>query len=166
MRILYVTPYVPSRIRVRPFTLIKMLSQTHDVALVSLVADDYERALVKDIEPYCASIDLVELRKRSAYARCLLALPTSMPLRVAYYRSPEFARRIKAVVSRQKIDVAHGELIKVVPVLKAALEGEGCCRSLARHAVAQAVDCTRRLHSRASGHPLITGPGRVHQSLK
>lgn len=125
MRILYVTPYVPSRIRVRPFNLIKMLSQTHDVALVSLVADDYERALVKDIEPYCASIDLVELRKRSAYARCLLALPTSMPLRVAYYRSPEFARRIKAVVSRQKIDVAHGELIKVVPVLKAALEGEG-----------------------------------------
>lgn len=124
MRILYVTPYVPSRIRVRPFNLIKMLSKTHDVVLVSLVADDYERALVKDIEPYCASIDLVELRKWRAYARCLLALPTAMPLRLAYYRSPAFARRIKEVVSRQKIDVAHGELIKVVPVLKAALKGE------------------------------------------
>ena len=124
MRILYVTPYVPSRIRVRPFNLIKQLAKTHDIALVSLVADDYERELIKDIEPYCASVDLVELPKWSAYARCLLALPTAMPLRVAYYRSPAFAQRIKEVVSRQKIDVAHGELIKVVPVLKAALEGE------------------------------------------
>ncbi len=124
MRILYVTPYVPSRIRVRPFNLIKMLSKTHEVVLVSLVADDYERALVKDIEPYCASIDLVELPRWRAYVRCLLALPTPMPLRVAYYRSPAFSRRIKEVMSRQKIDVAHGELIKVVPALTAALENE------------------------------------------
>ncbi len=124
MRILYVTPYVPSRIRVRPFNLIKQLAKAHDIALVSLVADDYERGLIKDIEPYCASIDLVELPRWRAYARCLLALPTAMPLRVAYYRSPAFARRIKEVISRQRIDVAHGELIKVVPALKAALEDE------------------------------------------
>lgn len=124
MRILYVTPYVPSRIRVRPFNLIKLLSKTHEIVLVSLVADDYERALVKDIEPYCASVDLVELPKWRAYARCLLALPTAMPLRVAYYRSPAFARHIKEVIARHKIDVAHGELIKVVPALKAALEDE------------------------------------------
>ena len=124
MRILFVTPYVPSRIRVRPFNLIKLLSKTHEVALVSLVVDDYERALVRDIEQYCVSVDLVELPKWQAYARCLLALPTAMPLRVAYYRSPAFARRIKEVVRRQKIDVIHGELIKVVPALKTALEDE------------------------------------------
>ena len=124
MRILYVMPYVPSRIRVRPFNLIKLLAETHDIALVSLVADEYERELVKDIEPYCASVDLVDLPKWGAYTRCLLALPTTMPLRVAYYRSPAFARRIKEVISRQKIDVAHGELIKVVPALTAALAGE------------------------------------------
>ena len=122
MRILFVTPYVPSRIRVRPFNLIKLLSKTHEIALVSLSVDDYERALVRDIEQYCVSIDLVELPKWQAYARCLMALPTAMPLRVAYYRSPAFARRIKEVISRQKIDVVHGELIKVVPALKSALE--------------------------------------------
>jgi len=44
-----------------------------------------------------------------------------MPLRVAYYHSPAFARSIKKVISRQKIDVVHGELIKVVPALKDAL---------------------------------------------
>lgn len=124
MRILFVTPYVPSRIRVRPFNLIKSLSTRHEIALVSLVADDYERAMVKDIEKYCVSVDLVPLLKWSAYARCLLALPTLEPLRVAYYRSPAFAQRIKEVIRRESIDVAHGELIKVVPALKAALKDE------------------------------------------
>ena len=124
MRILFVTPYVPSHIRARPFNLIKLLAQTHEIALVSLVADDYERALVADIEQYCVSVDLVELVRWQAYARCLLALSTAVPLRVAYYRSPAFARRIKEVIARQEIDVVHAELIKVVPALKAALEGE------------------------------------------
>ena len=123
MRILFVTPYVPSRIRVRPYNLIKSLASRHEIALVSLVADDYERAMVRDIEKYCVSVDLVPLPKWSAYARCLLALPTREPLRVAYYRSTAFAQRIREVIRRENIDVAHGELIKVVPSLKAALKG-------------------------------------------
>lgn len=124
MRVLFVTPYVPSRIRVRPFNLIKLLSQMHEIALVSLVADDYERAFVRDVERYCVSVDLVDLPRWQGYARCLLALPTATPLRVAFYRSPVFARRIKEILARQEIDVVHGELIKVVPALKTALEGE------------------------------------------
>jgi sugar transferase (PEP-CTERM/EpsH1 system associated) len=125
MRILFVTPYVPSRIRVRPFNLMKFLAAEHDISLVSLLTEDYEQAMLKDIERYCVSIDLVPLPKRQAYANCLRALPTRTPLRVAYYRSPAFVQRIKEVVRRQQIDVVHGELIKVVPALKSALAGEG-----------------------------------------
>src|SRR2546426_12269597 len=121
VRILFVTPYVPSRIRVRPFNLIKSLSAMHEISLVSLLVEDYERELVKDVEPYCVSIDLVPLPKWQAYANCLLGLPTLTPLRVAYYRSPAFARRLKEVIHRQNIDVVHGELIKVVPALKVVL---------------------------------------------
>jgi sugar transferase (PEP-CTERM/EpsH1 system associated) len=121
MRILFVTPYVPSRIRVRPYNLIKSLSSTHDVSVVSLLVEEYEQALVKDLEPYCASIDLVPLPRWQTYANCLMALPTFTPLRVAYYRSPVFVRRIREVIDRQNIDVVHGELIKVVPALKAVL---------------------------------------------
>ena len=120
MRILFVTPYVPSRIRTRPFNLIKSLSATHDISLVALLVQDYERAMVKDVERYCASVDLVPLPKWQAYTNCLRALPTLTPLRVAYYRSPAFVERIKEVIYRQKIDVVHGELIKVVPALKAS----------------------------------------------
>ncbi|GAC1466425.1 MAG: glycosyltransferase [Ktedonobacteraceae bacterium] len=80
--------------------------------------------MIKDIEPYCVSIDLVRLPKWQAYTNCLLALPTSLPLRVAYYRSPVFVQCIKEVIARQNIELIHGELIKVVPALKAALVGK------------------------------------------
>lgn len=121
MRILFVTPYVPSLIRVRSFSLIKSLSTMHEVSLVSLLVEDYERALVKDVEEYCVSVDLVPLPRWKAYTNCLQALPSLMPLRVAYYRSSAFVQRIKEVIHRQKIDVVHGELIKTVPTLKAVL---------------------------------------------
>ncbi len=124
MRILFVTPYVPSRIRVRPLNLIKALSATHEISLVSLLVEDYELEMVKDVAPYCASVDLVPLPKWHAYANCLLALPTLTPLRIAYYRSPSFARRIKEVIRKQNIDAVHGELIKVIPALKAVLADE------------------------------------------
>ncbi len=48
MRILFVTPYVPSPIRVRPFNLIKSLSALHDISLVPLVCDEYEREMLQE----------------------------------------------------------------------------------------------------------------------
>jgi sugar transferase (PEP-CTERM/EpsH1 system associated) len=119
VRILFVTPYVPSRIRVRPFNLIKALSVKHDISLVSLLVQEYEREMVKDIEEYCVSVDMVPLPKWQAYTNCLRALPTLTPLRVAYYRSSAFVQRIEEVLTQQRIEVIHAELIKVVPALKA-----------------------------------------------
>lgn len=124
MRILFVTPYVPSRIRVRPFNLIKSLASVHEVSLVSLLCDEYEREMVRDVANYCASVDLVQLPKQQAYKNCLLALPTLTPLRVAYYKSPAFVERIMQVIRERNIEIVHGELIKVVPALRTLLEQE------------------------------------------
>ena len=77
------------------FLFIQSLSRFHEVSLVSLLCDEYERELTREIASYCASIDLVPLSKARAYANCLLALPTPMPLRVAYYRSPAFITTIR-----------------------------------------------------------------------
>lgn len=124
MRILFVTPYVPSRIRVRPLQLIKALGSRHEISLVSLLCEEYEREMVKDVANYCASIDLIPLPKLRAYANCLKALPTMMPLRVAYYQSPAFVERIRQVIQERDIDIIHGELVKVVPALQKMLKHE------------------------------------------
>lgn len=121
MRVLFITPYVPSRIRVRPFNLIKSLSALHEISLVSLLCDEYEREVVQDVAEYCASVDLVPLSKAQAYKNCLRALPTLLPLRVAYYKSDAFVQRIKQVIRERDIDLVHGELIKVVPALRGIL---------------------------------------------
>lgn len=118
MRILYLTPYVPSRIRVRPFNLIKSLSASHEISLVSLVCDEYERTLVHEVAEYCVSVDLVPLPKYHSYMNCLFSLPTSLPLRVAYYKSPELEQCVRRVIRERSIDVVHGELIKVAPLLQ------------------------------------------------
>src|SRR5437588_4660505 len=119
MRILFVTPYVPSRIRVRSFNFIKSLSASHEVSLVSLLCDEYERDLVQEVAKYCASVDLIPLYKLQSYINCVLCLPTRSPLRVAYYHSQEFTRRIKRVIHERSIDVVHGELVKILPALRA-----------------------------------------------
>jgi sugar transferase (PEP-CTERM/EpsH1 system associated) len=118
MRILFVTPYVPSRIRVRPFNLIKSLSTMHEISLVSLICDEYERELAQDVASYCSSLELVPLTRLQAYQNCFQALLTTTPLRVAYYKSAAFAQRIQHVIHEQSIEVVHGELIKVIPALQ------------------------------------------------
>ncbi len=135
MRILFVTPYVPSRIRVRPFHLIKALSAEHEISLVALVCDEYERTLVAEIAEYCCSVELIELPRWQAYLHCLQALPSFMPLRVAYYRSTAFVQRIRQVIREQRIEVVHGELIKTVPALQRVLAQESI------PVVYDAVDC-------------------------
>ncbi|GHO91879.1 glycosyl transferase family 1 [Reticulibacter mediterranei] len=118
MRILFVVPYVPSLIRVRPYQLIKALSLDHEISLVALLCNEYEQDMAKDVARYCTSIDLVPLSEWRAYLYCLGALPTMMPLRVAYYQSSYFVQRLVDVVHTHKIEIVHGELIKVVPALK------------------------------------------------
>src|SRR5690348_9317864 len=118
MRILYLTPYVPSRIRVRPFSLIKSLSGSHEISLVSLVCDEYVRKLVHEMAEYGVSVDLVPLPRSRSYTNCLLSLPTSLPLRVAYYASTELEQCARRVIRERSIDVVHGELIKIAPLLQ------------------------------------------------
>lgn len=118
MRVMYVTPYIPSHIRVRPYQLIKALSHDHEISLVALLCDNYEHEMVQDIAQYCTSVDLITLPKWQAYANCLKALPTLMPLRVAYYQSSSFVQCLREVIRKQRIEVIHGELIKVAPMLR------------------------------------------------
>ncbi len=118
MRILFVTPYIPSPIRVRPFSFIKGLSTRHQISLVALVCDEYELRFVEEISQYCVSVDVVELSRLGAYARCLRSLSGSLPLRVAYYAVQKLEHTILRVIARQNIDLLHGELLKVLPALR------------------------------------------------
>ena len=71
MKILYIVPYVPNLIRVRPHNLIRGLARRgHQVTLATLWGDEAERASLAQIEPYVHAVVSLEIpRWRSVWSR-------------------------------------------------------------------------------------------------
>ena len=78
MRILFVVPYVPTRIRVRPHSLLKALvDRGHRVTLVTLWNNEAEREALTALEMPGVTIVAAPMPRLRSLANCLSALPTA-----------------------------------------------------------------------------------------
>ncbi|UCF27641.1 MAG: glycosyltransferase [Chloroflexota bacterium] len=85
MNILFVSPYVPNKIRVRPYYWIRHLAERgHQVTLLTVCANDDDRQALDDLKTYCASIKHVDLPTWRSMINCLIALPSREPLQAVY----------------------------------------------------------------------------------
>ena len=85
MKILFVVPYVPSLVRVRPFNLIRQLSALgHEVMVLTTWANEQEREEAEQLRDHCQSVRAAFLPRRRSLWNCLLALPTRMPMQAVY----------------------------------------------------------------------------------
>ncbi len=110
LRILFVSPYLPSLIRVRPYNLIQYLArQGHQITLLALVPPNEDESGLEALRRWCAAVKTVSLPRRQTYLNALRALPSRMPLQAAYSRSPEMAALIRHTQAQQAFDVAHVE---------------------------------------------------------
>src|SRR5262245_28744826 len=100
MRILFVTPYPPSPIRVRPYNFVKALSRRHEVIALSLWESERERQDLVDLQAHCPTVG-VPLSRARALANCLRALPSRTPLQGAYCRSPELISLLEVALGRR-----------------------------------------------------------------
>ncbi len=130
MRILYVVPYAPNLIRVRPYNFIRQLSQRgHQVTVAALWSEAWEREGLEEFEAYCEQLIAVRVSKLRSGWNCLRALPTSTPLQAVYSWQPSFAERLKQLVARNEsppFDVLHIEHLRGASyglALKAVLQG-------------------------------------------
>lgn len=111
MRILFVVPYVPNLIRVRPYNLIRGLSaRGHQVTVFTLCVDERDWEDAKLLGQHCHQVQAVALSKWRSLANCLAALPSSKPLQALYCWQPELAQRL-AHASLQA-DVVHVEHLR------------------------------------------------------
>ena len=132
MRILFLSPYVPSRIRVRPFNWIRALAGLgHEVHLVCLRPPEDQWASLDDIGPSCASVEVVELTRARTLANALRALPGQAPLQLAYSTHPGAQRAAAAAARRHAVEVVHVEhlrgvamatLVREVPIVFDAVD--------------------------------------------
>ncbi len=147
MHVLFVTPYIPSLIRVRPYNLIRSLAELgHRVSLVALAVGD-ETAQADGIRPYCHRFHLVPLRSRQVAGNLVSALTRRVPLQAAYGHSRQMMRSIRALLQEEPVDVAH------VEHLRASMLGDAV---MGIPRVFDSVDCISLLMERASqGSPQI-----------
>jgi sugar transferase (PEP-CTERM/EpsH1 system associated) len=111
MKILFLVPYVPSRIRVRPFQLLRSLAaRGHRVTLATAWATESERLELEALRGECDAVLSVRLPRWRSWANCLAALPTRTPLQAVYCWHPELARL--AVGAAPQADVVHVEHLR------------------------------------------------------
>ncbi len=110
MQILFVTPYVPSPLRPRPYHFIRQLAERgHTVTLLALRKEAKED--VADIRQYCHQAYFFRVsRLRSAW-NALRAIPSGLPLQAVLSWQPAAARLLRKLVDDQEqaFDIIHVE---------------------------------------------------------
>jgi polysaccharide biosynthesis protein PslH len=113
MRILFIAPYVPSRIRVRPFQLIRELSKRHQVHVLALGEVGRAKALgAEELSSMVEDLIITPHSKLRGFAQSLLALPTPNPMCAAFCWSPAMKQMVAEVVSGAEFDVVHIEHLR------------------------------------------------------
>ncbi|HLI07675.1 MAG TPA: glycosyltransferase [Ktedonobacteraceae bacterium] len=150
MRILFVTPYPPSRIRVRGYEFLRQLRRKHEVTVLAQCASEQEVADAEKLRQQGYDVRLVEESKmRSAFrSGSALVRSRSLPLQVAYARSARVKGAVRQLYAEQPFDVIHVE----------HLRGIASMVEFAHHPLVwDAVDCISLLCKQT----MTSGPSRA-----
>ena len=154
MRILFIIPYVPNLIRVRPYNLlVHLAARGHEVTLVTLYSSEKELADLDCLRKVCSAVHAFPLsRWRSLYNR-VAALPRSVPLQSVYCWQPQMAGFLRTLLDgKDAFDVIHIEHLRGA---KYGLELKNVRTNGARQLppmVWDSVDCISMLFKQAAGH--------------
>jgi sugar transferase (PEP-CTERM/EpsH1 system associated) len=109
MDILFVVPYVPNLIRVRPYNLIRHLSaRGHGLTVFTIWTNDQEREEVEQLKQYCHQVRAVHLPLWRSGWNSFRALPSSVPLQAVYCWQPELMAPLSdAALSADIVHVEH-----------------------------------------------------------
>jgi sugar transferase (PEP-CTERM/EpsH1 system associated) len=110
MRVLFVMPYVPSRIRVRPYEFIRTLARSHHIEVVCLVSGADEAADLSELRSVCASVHPVPHSPLHAAMRTLRYGARGLPLQAAYAMSPALKATVEGMA--QRFDLIHLEHLR------------------------------------------------------
>ena len=133
MRILYIVPYVPNLIRVRPYQLIRNLARRgHRVTLATLWENDGERDSLNRLGGDVERIIAVPQSRWRSFINCALAIPTSTPLQATYCWNPLLNRELLGLTRDHQggsgWDVIHVEHLRGAQYGLAMLGGLGTDR--------------------------------------
>jgi sugar transferase (PEP-CTERM/EpsH1 system associated) len=148
MRILYIVPYVPNLIRVRPYQLIRALCRRgHDVTLATLWSSGEEQSDLRDIGGYCAQVIAYPLARRQVAANLAQNLLASTPFQSVYCWQPQFAAALAAALRSGSYDAVHVEHLRAA---RYGLYVQAVPDAASMPVVWDSVDCISSLFQQAS----------------
>lgn len=113
MKLLWVVPYAPNPIRVRPYEFLRTLAgRGHEITLATLVTGPSEEADVEALRKLGIRVleeDLTRLRTMWNAAR---TLPSNWPLQARWAESPALSQRIQKEVAALPWDAVHVEHLR------------------------------------------------------
>jgi sugar transferase (PEP-CTERM/EpsH1 system associated) len=120
MRILFVTPYIPSRVRVRPYNFLRALAERgHSITLLALQPPGDEGETLPDLRRWCEQVQVVPHSPFRIMLNELKALPGRLPLQAAYSVSPVLNQITQDILADERLDVAHVEHLRGAVLAKA-----------------------------------------------
>jgi polysaccharide biosynthesis protein PslH len=113
VRILFVVPYIPSLIRVRPYNLIRALAEAgHSLHLVLLQPPEDRTASTHPLRPFCEAVDVFPISRIQTLLNGLWALPSGWPLQAAYSRHTQAMQHLQQLAASNRFDVMHVEHLR------------------------------------------------------
>jgi len=117
LNVMFVVPYVPNLIRVRPYNLIRSLAQRgHKVTVLTLWGDEHERQSMQGILPFAHQVTAARLPRWRSMMNVLSALPSRQPLQAAYCWEPSLVRQMRSLLldeaGHSVFDVVHVEHLR------------------------------------------------------
>ncbi len=120
MRILFLTSRMPSPPvggdRFRVYHLLRTAAEAgHRIDLVTFDDGRSDPSALVPLQRFTSSCEVVHLSKMTSWWRSASALPSSLPLQAAYYRSEEMSRRVARAFDRNPPDVVYTHLFRMAP---------------------------------------------------
>jgi glycosyltransferase involved in cell wall biosynthesis len=154
--ILFVAPYVPSRIRVRTYHMVRELAAYgHRVTLFCPARGAADANQLQALRPYCARIVAVpqsRLLPLRGYARAAL---NGLPLQAGHNLGGVMVATLRELLRREHFDIIHVEHLRAIEVALQARSNDD------PPLIYDGVDCISLLFERA----LRTSPSRKTQAM-
>jgi glycosyltransferase involved in cell wall biosynthesis len=113
MRVLFVAPYVPSRIRVRPYEWVRALARLGcRVHLVAVQPPEDQALGDLSVGDACEALEIFPLSRASTLMNAAAALVSAVPIQAAYARHAAAERRIRDLLAGGDFDIVHVEHLR------------------------------------------------------
>jgi sugar transferase (PEP-CTERM/EpsH1 system associated) len=120
MKILFVTPRFPYPLlqgdQLILYHRLRILSQRHEITLLTLYHSSWELENIDQIRPYCKEIYTVPLPKWQSLINVGKGLFTSqLPLQACYYSSSRFQQQLDSILAANNFDIVHAFMMRIAP---------------------------------------------------